>query len=219
MLRLQPKPKGRRKVPIPAELRDAMRQVLDLIDQARREPDIHLDYGDAIQIGPLCGGRYQKKPGRYELNHHPQGDRAKGWWRLDVHRCDIEDIAECRLAEITMYCCTAPDCGAMFNRADGHCRCDYIKDPDYGTFDFPEAAEKLKQRGVASVTATSTREDVVAALGPPDKAGGDITDQVLGYIWPWIRYHRDDCQLRFEFDGEQRIRNITVLEKDWEPGK
>jgi hypothetical protein len=219
MLRLQPRVKDVRKVPIPAELKDAMGKVFRLIEEARRDPDVNLDYDDAIHIGPVCGGRYHKKPSRYEFRYDPDNKRGSGTWYLNLHRCDIEDIADGRLTEITMHCCTSPDCGSKFNKADGHCDCDYVKDPDFGTFEFPEAIEKLNQRGVIGITETSSREDVLAALGSPDKAGGDITDTALGYIWPWIKYHRDDCQLRFEFDKHERVRNITVLKKDWEPGK
>lgn len=219
MFRLQPKPKERRKIPIPEELRNAMGEVFSLIKDAKRDSDVVLDFDDAIQIGPLCGGRYQKKPSRFEFRYYPENIRSAGTWYLDLHECDIEDIADRRLTEMTLYCCTSPSCGRKFSKADGHCDCDYVKDPDFDTFEFPEAAEKLRQRAVTGITGVSTREDVLAVLGPPSKIGGDIKDSALGYIWPWIIYHRDDCQLRFEFDKQQRIRNITVIEKDWEPGK
>ena len=48
----------RRKVPIPAELRESLRQVFELVGQARDDPDIELDYDDAIQTGAVCGARY-----------------------------------------------------------------------------------------------------------------------------------------------------------------
>jgi hypothetical protein len=94
-----------------------------------------------------------------------------------------------------------------------------VKDPDFGIFQFPEADGKLKQRGIVGISESSTRENVLTILGPPAESGGDINDSILGYISPWIKYWRVDCQLRFEFGSEDRIRNITVLEKDWEPGK
>jgi hypothetical protein len=45
---LQLKPKDRRKVPIPAELRESLREVFELIQQAKYDPDIVLDYDDAL---------------------------------------------------------------------------------------------------------------------------------------------------------------------------
>lgn len=61
MRRLQPRPKERRKVAIPAELRESLREVFELIRRAKTDPDIVLDYDDAIQVGAVCGGRYGEK--------------------------------------------------------------------------------------------------------------------------------------------------------------
>jgi hypothetical protein len=219
MFRLQPKPKKRRKVPIPSDLREAMQEVLSLIKESKRDPDVNIDFDDAIQIGSLCGGRYQKKPNRFDFRYYPERGQQSGTWYLDLHDCDIEDIADGRLTEITLHCCTSPTCGRKFSKPDGHCDCDYVKDPDFGIFQFPEAGEKLKQRGIVGISESSTRKNVLTILGLPDESGGDIKDSILGYISPWIKYRRVDCQLRFEFGSEDRIRNITVLEKDWEPGK
>ena len=77
MRRLQPKQKDRRKVPIPAELRDSLREVFELIRQAKTDPDIVLDFDDAIQVGAVCGGRYGKKPRPYVLTYYPEGDTER----------------------------------------------------------------------------------------------------------------------------------------------
>ncbi len=164
MFRLQPKAKDRRKVPIPVNLRDAMGEVLRLIKEAKRDPDVVvLDFDDAIQVGPLCGGRYQKKPSRYELRYRPDDRCDRGCWELDLDNQDIEDIASGWLSEITLHCCASPGCGHKFSKADGHCDCDHVQDPDFGTFEFPEAQEKLQHRGIAGISQSSTREDVLAA--------------------------------------------------------
>jgi hypothetical protein len=57
MRRFLPKPKDRRKVPIPPELRESMREVFQLVEQAKYDRDIPIGYDDAIQIGAVCGGR------------------------------------------------------------------------------------------------------------------------------------------------------------------
>jgi hypothetical protein len=218
---LQPKLKDRRKVPIPAELRESMHEVFGLIQQEKNDPDIVLDYDDAIQVGAVCGGRYGKKPRPYVLTYYPEGDGERGRWFLTLHRTEVEDIGDGRMAEITLHCCTSPDCRCKFREADDHCFfCDYADDPSYGTFVFPEAESKLAQRGIAGLSENSAREDVTTALGPPDESGGGSKQPPLGYIWPWIKYRREDCQLRFEFTKDnKRIRNVAVMEKDWEPGK
>jgi hypothetical protein len=216
---LQPKPKQRRKVPIPAELRESLHEVFELVQRSKCDPDIVLDYDDAIQVGRVCGGRYGKKPRPFVLTYYPEGDSEQGLWFLTLHRTEIEDMGDGRIAEVTLYCCASPECRCKFREPDEHCfYCDYVNDPDYGTFVFPEAESKLAQRGVTGLSGESTRADVVAALGPPDATGGGSKQPPLGYIWPWIAYRRADCQLRFEF-GKGRVRNVTVMEKDWEPGK
>jgi hypothetical protein len=217
MLRLQPKPKVRHRVKLPSDLIDAMREVQRVIDEARRDPHVCIDYGDAIQVGPLCGGRSQKRrPSRFEFLYRPPGEHDARW-HLKFFDFDIEDIAGGHVNEMTLYCCTSPNCGFKANTADDHCGCDYVRDPDFGTFRFPEALEKLKQRGVCGISENSTRDDVIAVLGPPDKTGGDVTVSSL-YIGPWITYHRDDCQLHFAFGKDGSIENVTVLTKDWKPG-
>lgn len=218
---LLPKPKDRRKVPIPAELRDSLHAVFELIQQAKNDPDIRLDYDDAIQVGAVCGGRYGKKPRSYVLTYYPEGDADRGRWFLTFDRTEIEDIGDGRMAEITLYCCTSPDCRCKFRESDDHCfYCDYADDPNYGTFAFPAAASKLVERGVSGLSENSAKEDVITLLGSPDEFGGGYKQPPLGYIWPWIRYRRPDCQLCFEFNkNNTRIRSITIMEKDWEPGK
>lgn len=220
MRRLQPKPKERRRVPIPSELREALREVFDLIERAKTDPDIELGFDDAIQVGPVLGGRVGRKPRPYALAYYPTGGTARDRWYLHLHRTDIEDIADGRLTELTLHCCTAADCRCKFREADDRClHCDFVDDPNYGTFAFPAAAARLTAHGVTGLSADSTRDDVAAALGPPDATGGGVKHPPLGYIWPWVVYRRADCQLRFEFDKTgRRIRKVTVMEKNWEPG-
>lgn len=129
MRRLQPKPKERRKVPIPAELRDSLREVFALIQQAKIDPDIRLDFDDAIQVGAVCGGRHGKKSRPYVLTYYPQGDTERRRWFLTLHRTEIEDIGDGHLTELTMYCCTSVDCRCKFRETDEYCfYCDYVEE-------------------------------------------------------------------------------------------
>lgn len=124
--RLQPQAKERRKVPIPDELRDSLRDVFQLVQQARHDPDIVLDFGDAIQVGALCGGRYGKKPRPFVFTYYPAGDAERGRWFLTLHRTELEDIGDGRMTELTMYCCTSQDCRSKFREESEYCFfCDY----------------------------------------------------------------------------------------------
>jgi hypothetical protein len=182
-----------------------------LIQQAKTDPDISLGYDDAIQVGAVCGGRYGKKPRRYELTYYPQGETERGRWYLTLDHFEIEDIGDGRMTEISMYCCTAPDCRCKFREPDRTCfYCDYFDDPNYGTFEFPLAAEKLRVRGISGLDAKSTKETVTEVLGSPDKIGGGVVHESLGYIPPWFSYRRSDCQLNIAFTDDGTILRVTV---------
>ncbi len=132
-------------MPIPAELRESLREVVELIQRARSDPNMVLDHDDAIQVGAVCGGRYGKKPRPYVLTYYPEGDIERGRWFLTLHRTEIEDISDGKMAEVALYCCTSPECRCKFREAADHCfYCDYADDPNYGTFAFPEAESKLR---------------------------------------------------------------------------
>jgi hypothetical protein len=126
---LRPKPKDRRKVTIPDDLRDSLRDVFELIRQARRDPEINLDFDDAIQVGEVCGGRYGTKQRPFVLTYYPPGDERRGRWFLTLHPTEIEDIADGVMSEITMNCCVSPDCRCKFREGDVPCDlCDYRND-------------------------------------------------------------------------------------------
>jgi len=206
-------------VPIPDELRESLREVRTLIREAKRDPSISLSHGDAIQIGVVCGGRYGKKNRPYVLTYFPGNDCGRKRWFLTLHRTEINDIADGTMNELFMYCCTSSDCQCKFRECDEYCfYCDYIDDPNFGTFSFPQALEKLAQRGIQGVTAAPKREDVVALLGEPDEAGGGIEQSLRRHIPVWVKYHRVDCQLHFEFFRSGEIKHVTVMEKNWKPG-
>jgi hypothetical protein len=88
----------------------------------------------------------------------------------------------------------------------------------FGTYHFPDAGHILRQLGIDDLTANSTQKAVIQRLGTPDQTGGGIKIAALGYINPWIKYQRSDCQLRFEFDRDMSTMKVTLLEPDWEPG-
>jgi hypothetical protein len=129
MRKLEPKEKERRRVAIPEEMRDAFVEVFQRIEQAKRDPDINISYDDAIQFSGLCGGRSRKSKRPFGFTWHPPGLNKRSRWYLALHRLEIEDIADGRMIDILMYCCTSPDCQMKFREPDEHCfYCDYIDD-------------------------------------------------------------------------------------------
>jgi hypothetical protein len=152
--RFLPKLKDRRKVPIPGELRDSLREVFALIQRAKHDPDIVLDYGDAIQLGAVCGGRHGEKPRPYVLTYFPEREGNRSRWYLTLHRTEIEDIGDGRMTEIMMFCCTSAECHCKFREENDHCFfCDYEDDEE--TRNFKVRLESLARR-------VNTKEEWVA---------------------------------------------------------
>ena len=218
MLRRQPREKESRRISIPDDLRASLAEVNSLIKQSKRDPDVRIDYDDAIQLENLVGGRVGEPKRPYEFTYNSGGDK-NARWHLALHPLEIEDISDGHMTEMTLYCCKSADCGRKSNDPEFLCDCDYVDDPYSGNIEFPAAEEALRRLGVAGISAQSTRENVVEVLGEPTFMGGGLKDSTFGYISPWIKYHREDCQLRFEFGKDGRIRLVSILEPNWEPGK
>lgn len=122
------KPKDRRKVAIPSDLRESLAEVVELLREAKRNGEPAIDYDDAIQIGSLCGGRVGSKMRPYVFSYTPAG-RAPERWALNLHRTEINDIADGLMTEILMDCCTAHDCSNQFRETGESCtHCDYEND-------------------------------------------------------------------------------------------
>jgi len=218
MRRAQPKPKEQRRVPIPGELRDSLKEVWEQVQQASHDPDIALDFDDAIQVGAVCGGRVGVGSRPYALTYYPAGDAQRGRWFLKLHPAEIEDIADGSQTEILMHCCTAPGCHCKFREEGELCDdCDYVPDREYAHLAVEDALPRLEEMGIAGLTAVASRDDVLAILGQPQISGGDVQDPVLGYVNPWIKYRRPDGQLRFEF-SQGVIKSVTFMPADWQSG-
>lgn len=116
------------KVPIPEELRDSLREFHEVIRAARHDPDIHLDFDDAIQIERICGGRSPGDQKRFDLTYYPSGS-PDCRWHLRLHRLEIEDISDGVMAEITLWSCTALGCDCKSREAADRClRCGESRD-------------------------------------------------------------------------------------------
>ena len=68
--------------PIPSELREAMKEVHEIITEAKLDRDIAIDFDDAIQVDGLCGRKVGTKKRPFEFTFSPEGDADQGWRNL-----------------------------------------------------------------------------------------------------------------------------------------
>lgn len=200
---------------MPEELREALREVDRLIAEAENDPDTALDFDDAIQATAVCGGRIGQEPRPFQLTYYAaSGDR----WELALSALEIVDIADGHTREMLLYCCVDPACDSKFSRPGSSCmRCDFVEDARYGTFTGPDAIARLRAEALPEPS-EPTRGAIISALGEPDETGGGTYFRESIYVWPWIKYHLEDAQLRVAFDDEGNVKEVSVLEKDWRPG-
>ncbi len=174
----KPKPKERRMVPIPSELRESLQEVFELIEQSKYDPDVEIGYDDAIQVGAVCGGCYGVDPRPYMLTYFPTGDEQRGRWELALHETEIEDIGDGVMKEILMYCCTSPKCRAK-SRVEESCDfCDYEEDKE--TLKVKKRLETLAKkvktkeewiRGYLKIKPEATAASVIADYNPIEGLG------------------------------------------------
>lgn len=220
MLRPQPRGKDRRRVPIPEELREALREAQYRINESQQDSTVRINYDDAIQCGCLIGGRVGTGKRPFHFTYYPQGDKqSRARWTVALHPLEIEDIVDGFATELTLYVCRSPDCMHKSTDPTHLCDCDYVEDQYWGNVQPEHTNEALQRIGLTQITTSSTREEVLAELGEPQYTGGGEPHPLFGYVHPWIKYHRPEYQVRFEFDPHERIRLIHIMDPDWEPGK
>ncbi len=143
------KPKVARELPIPKDMHEAFAEACEFMSEMEQEPDIELDYGDAIQADGLVGGPVAPDSDEFLFTFYPDGDECRGRWHLRLTRDDMEDIAEGVVTTWPVFVCESDDCRYKWARADERCmRCDAP----------PEVAQRRKQLeersvGVKSLTA------------------------------------------------------------------
>ncbi len=219
MRRAQPKEKERRKIVIPEDLREALREAKCRIEESERDPNVRVDYGDAIQCGALVGGQVGSSNRPFEFDYSVEGEHSSPTrWHLAFHPLATEDIAYGCQTELNLYCCRSLDCKYKSTDPDDLCDCDYVDDPYFGNFEPSGVDEALRRIGLSEITQLSSRDEIEKMLGNPQESGGDEKRPPLGYIWPWIKYQRVDCQLRFEFQRSGAIRRVSILDPNWKPG-
>lgn len=214
MLRPAPKEKERLSVLIPDELRAALGEVHDLIVESKRDPDLEIGYDDAIQCECLVGGRVGSARRPFVFSYFPNGDRStQSCWTLALHPLEIEDIADGCTKELSLCRCKTIGCHHQTTDPQAMCECDYVNDPYVGNIRLSDTIEALRRIGVTGITRKSSREQIIEVLGDPQEVGGGEQPYRAAYINAWIKYVREDSQLRFEFQKSGALRGIWIRDE------
>jgi hypothetical protein len=84
--------------------------------------------------------------------------------------------------------------------------------------DLPQGLATLESIGVIGLSESSSRADVVALLGEPRAQGGDEPRPGRRHPEPWIKYWLPQCQAHFSFFRSGKLRRISIMPCDWQPG-
>jgi hypothetical protein len=84
--------------------------------------------------------------------------------------------------------------------------------------DLPQGLAKLESIGIKGLSEQSSRADVVGLLGEPGAQGGDDRLPDGRPIEPWVKYWLPECQAHFAFFRSGKLRRISFMPRDWQPG-
>lgn len=216
MRREQKNPKAKQVVLIPDDLATFLRDVYARIEADDDAATIESD--DLLQCEIAYGGLIETGGNQYGFTYFPEkGTRQK--WELALDTVDIANIAEGSITTLTLWGCQSEACHCLFADSEEACfYCDYVDDDRYGNFSVQDAIPRLRAEGIDGLTEHSSRDDIIAILGPPDESGGGVEGHP-GFIYPWIKYLREACQIHFGLSKNGgRLKNVNILPKDWKAG-
>lgn len=216
MRREQKHPKAKRGVQVPDDLVTFLCEVHALIQADDDAATIESD--DLLQCEIAYGGLIETGGSQYGFTYFPEkGTRQK--WQLELDAGEIANIAEGSITSFSLWGCQTEDCRCLFTDSDETCfYCDYVDDDQYGNFSAHEGIRRLQLQGIHGLTEQSSKDDIITILGPPDESGGGVKGYA-GFIYPWIKYHRDDCQIHFGLSKNAgSVKSVSFLPKDWKPG-
>jgi hypothetical protein len=84
-------------VEVPDELRQNMRDVCEYLDEVANDRDVDIDFDDAIQMGALCGGRFNRRKDLYNFSYYLANDDV---WNFRVPRTILDGIADGSIREL-----------------------------------------------------------------------------------------------------------------------
>ena len=80
-------------------LQNDMKNVCEFVAGAENDSDENIDFGDAIQIGSLIGGRMDHKANRYVFSHYTLNGEV---WSFEINRTIMERLAEGSTTQLTV---------------------------------------------------------------------------------------------------------------------
>ena len=112
--------KEKRRVRVPATLRAAAMDALAALSNAEEDG---LDYGDAIQVDALYGGRTGNAPDEFEFTFFATSDGQEKW-EFTITHDGLRDVCTGQVEELELWCCVAAYCNNKFRRRTDLChRC------------------------------------------------------------------------------------------------
>src|SRR5581483_2430468 len=122
MRRKVPKPKLQQTIGIPPRLLDFLRYANELIIEADDAATVSSD--DLIQLeefrGYLLayGGFIEEGDSRFSFTYFSEPKQTRNKLEFELTTDQIAEIAAGRLAELTLWGCSSPDCGRKFQSPD-----------------------------------------------------------------------------------------------------
>jgi hypothetical protein len=134
MRREAPKPKLQETITIPPRLFQFLRYANHLIvgeDDAATTQSDDLIQAEEIRGWLLAyGGLIEEGGSRFSFVYFSEPKQTDKKWELELTKEQIAEIAAGRLTELTLWACSAPNCGCKFQSPDGTCfDCDYEEIP------------------------------------------------------------------------------------------
>lgn len=87
------------RIVVTPELQSDMRDVCKYLDEVADDPDENIDYGDAVQIGSLCGGRLDRRRDIYLFSYHLDNGDV---WSFKVPRTVLDGIGDGSINKLTV---------------------------------------------------------------------------------------------------------------------
>ena len=176
----------------------------DVADRIRTEEDSATAVSDdLLQCEQGYGGL--REDGLFDFVFFP---RDQVTWAFRLTADEIDEIANGERAELQVGVG-----GAKYD--DDDVDGDAPTHPwDLSGLTLPEGLAKLESVGVHGISEHSSRDDVIAALGPPAARGGDAPARGRRHPEPWVKYRMPECRVHFSFFRSGKLRRITFMPRD-----
>ncbi|WP_211472763.1 hypothetical protein [Collimonas humicola] len=76
-----------------------------------------------------------------------------------------------------------------------------------------EGYESFEGKLLGNLAGNQDDAAVIQIFGVPARQGGGKMDQLLGYIYPWVKYEKDWYAVRMEFAENHLLRKVSLMLK------